>query len=108
MKFRIVAVGHKMPAWIDAGFAEYAQRMPREARVELIEIKPAARAGSGEKITQQWLALEAERINAALPVRVYKVVLDERGKALSTAELARRLERWKQDGIDVAFIIGGA
>ncbi len=36
------------------------------------------------------------------------MVLDERGKSLTTAELARRLERWKQDGIDVAFIIGGA
>jgi 23S rRNA (pseudouridine1915-N3)-methyltransferase len=108
MKFRIVAVGHKMPAWINAGFTEYAQRMPREARVELIEIKPAARAGGGDKSTQQWLAVEAERIRAALPARACKVVLDERGKALATADIARRIERWKQDGVDVAFIIGGA
>ena len=62
MKFRIVAVGHKMPAWINTGYAEYAQRMSREARVELMEVKPAARAGSGEKSTQQGLAIEAERI----------------------------------------------
>ena len=108
MKFRIVAVGHRMPAWINAGFAEYAQRMPRETRVELIEIKPAARAGSGEKSVQQWLAIEAERIRAALPERAHKVVLDERGKSLTTTELARRIERWKQDGDDVAFVIGGA
>ena len=108
MKLRIVAVGHKMPAWINAGYTEYAQRMPRETRVELTEIKPAPRAGSGEKSMQQWLDLEAQRIRAALPARVHKVVLDERGKALTTAELARRLERWKQDGIDIAFIIGGA
>ena len=106
MKLRIVAVGHKMPAWINAGFTEYAQRMPREARVELTEIKSAARAGG--KSTQQWLALEAQRISAALPVRAHKVVLDERGKTLTTAELARRLARWKQDGVDVCFIIGGA
>ena len=106
MKLRIVAVGHKMPAWINAGFTEYAQRMPREARVELTEIKPAARAGG--KSTQQWLTLEAQRVSAALPARAHKVVLDERGKTLTTAELARRLERWKQDGLDVAFIIGGA
>ncbi len=106
MKLRIVAVGHKMPAWINAGYAEYAQRMPREARVELTEIKPAARAGG--KSAQQWLDLEAQRISAALPARARKVVLDERGKSLTTADLARRLERWKQDGLDVAFIIGGA
>lgn len=108
MKLRIVAVGHKMPAWINAGYAEYAQRMPREARVELIEIKPAARTGSGEKSIQQWLAVEADRIRAAVPARTRKVVLDERGKAFATADLARRIERWKQDGVDVAFVIGGA
>ena len=108
MKLRIVAVGHKMPAWINAGYTEYAQRMPREARVDLIEIKPAARGEGGKKSTQQWLDLEAQRINAALPSRVHKVVLDERGKMLSTAEVARQLARWQQDDVDVAFIIGGA
>lgn len=108
MKLRIVAVGHKMPAWINAGYKEYAQRMPHEARIELTEIKPAVRAGTGEKATRQWLELEAQRISAALPTRTHKVVLDERGKSLTTLELARRIERWKQDGDNVAFIIGGA
>jgi len=108
MKFRIVAVGHKMPAWINAGFTEYVQRMPRDARVELIEIKPAARNGSGEKSVQQWRGVEAGRIRAAVPARTCKVVLDERGKASTTADIARRIERWKQDGVDVAFVIGGA
>jgi 23S rRNA (pseudouridine1915-N3)-methyltransferase len=108
MKLRVVAVGHRMPAWINAGFAEYAQRMPREARIELTEIKPATRTGNGDKLIQHWRALEAERIRAALPARTYKVVLDERGKSLTTVELAKRIERWKQDGVDVAFVIGGA
>ena len=108
MKLRIVAVGHKMPAWITAGFTEYAQRMPREVRVELTEIKPAARTGSGPKSVEQWRDLEAQRIGAAVSARAFRVVLDERGKTLTTAELARRLERWKQDGGDVAFVIGGA
>jgi 23S rRNA (pseudouridine1915-N3)-methyltransferase len=54
------------------------------------------------------MALEAERMAAALPARCVRVVLDERGKALSTVDLAKRIERWRQDGGDVAFIIGGA
>jgi 23S rRNA (pseudouridine1915-N3)-methyltransferase len=107
MKFQVVAVGHKMPAWINDGFNEYAQRMPRDARIELVEIKPATR-GAGEKSADKWMAVEAERIAAALPARGVKVVLDERGKALGTSELARRIERWRQDGGDVSFIIGGA
>jgi len=97
-----------MPAWINAGCSEYAQRMPRESRIELIEVKPAARSGTGAKSVQQWLAVEAERIRAALPKRCFKVVLDERGKPATTADIARRIERWKQDGHDVAFVIGGA
>lgn len=97
-----------MPAWINAGCSEYAQRMPRESRIELIEVKPAVRSGTGAKSVQQWLAVEAERIRAALPKRCFKVVLDERGKPATTADIARRIERWKQDGRDVAFVIGGA
>jgi 23S rRNA (pseudouridine1915-N3)-methyltransferase len=108
MKFRIVAVGRKLPAWINAGFNEYAQRMPRESRIELIEVKPATRSGSGGKSVPQWLAVEAKLIRAALPARSFKVVLDERGEPLATADLARRIERWKQDGRDIAFVVGGA
>jgi 23S rRNA (pseudouridine1915-N3)-methyltransferase len=108
MKFRVVAIGHRMPAWIKAGFDEYAQRMPRDARIELIEIKPAARSGAGDKSVQRWLAIEAARVRAAVTGRTCKVVLDERGKALATRDLARRIEHWKHDGDDVALVIGGA
>jgi len=106
MKFRIVAVGRRMPAWISAGFAEYAQRMPRECRIELVEIKPATRTGGGS--IQQWLALEAGRIRAAVPARAYRIVLDERGQQCTTEDFARRIEHWQQDGRDAAFVIGGA
>jgi len=97
-----------MPAWIDAGFNAYAQRMPRGSRIELIEIKPAGRSGAGVGPVVQWLAAEAERIRAALPKRCFKVVLDARGKPATTVEIARRIERWRQEGRDVAFVIGGA
>jgi 23S rRNA (pseudouridine1915-N3)-methyltransferase len=112
MKIFVVAVGHKMPVWINTGFKEYAQRMPREARIELVEIKPATRGKSGsggtDRSAEKWMAIEAERISTALPARCVKVVLDERGKACNTTELARRIESWRQDGGNVAFIIGGA
>ncbi len=97
-----------MPAWVDAGCSEYALRMPRESRVEFMAIKPAARAGTGAASVERWLALEAERIRAALPKRCFKVVLDERGKLSATADIARYVARWQRDGGDVAFVIGGA
>jgi 23S rRNA (pseudouridine1915-N3)-methyltransferase len=54
------------------------------------------------------LAAEGERILAAIPPGSVKVALDERGKAQTTAELARRLADWMQQGRDVAFLIGSA
>src|SRR5688572_22684156 len=108
MRFLIITVGHRMPAWISAGFEEYAQRMPRASRIALKEIKPAIRSGDGEKSVQKWLAAEAARIHAAIPASCFVVVLDERGKPWSTVNFAHAIERWTQESRDVAFVIGGA
>ncbi|MCW1382327.1 23S rRNA (pseudouridine(1915)-N(3))-methyltransferase RlmH [Novosphingobium sp. KCTC 2891] len=44
---------------------------------------------------------------SATPVRT--VALDERGKQLSSAEFARILERWRDDGVrEARFLIGAA
>ncbi len=110
MKLHVVAVGHRMPEWIRAGFEEYARRMPRDARLVLTEIKPEIR-GSGAMGTQaveRMLQAERKRILAALPAGCYKVVLDERGKGFSTRQLADNIARWRDAGRDIAFIIGGA
>jgi 23S rRNA (pseudouridine1915-N3)-methyltransferase len=108
VKFVVVAVGHKLPDWINAGFNEYARRMPRASPIELCEIKPAPRAGSGEKSIQDWLSAEHARVRAALPARAFVAVLDERGESCTTAGLARRIQRWRETGGDVVFVIGGA
>ena len=109
MKFLAVAVGHRMPAWINAGFEEYARRMPRQAQLALIEIKPEVRSGhAGAATVQRMLQAEHKRINAALPADCCRVVLDEHGKSFSTRQFAERLTHWRESGCDVAFIIGGA
>jgi 23S rRNA (pseudouridine1915-N3)-methyltransferase len=105
MKLFILAVGHKMPAWIAEGFNEYAKRMPRESRIELVEIKPEPRTTG--KTTAQIMEAEAARIAAAAPDAL-RIALDERGTALSTRQLADRLRQWLTGGRDIAFVIGGA
>jgi 23S rRNA (pseudouridine1915-N3)-methyltransferase len=105
----IVALGHRMPAWVQAGLEEYGRRMPRDARMTLVELKPEPRAAHPtEGAIQRALEAEYKRIVAALPKGCYKVVLDERGVSLSTRGLAARIETWRQRGGDVAFMIGGA
>lgn len=95
-----------MPAWVDAGFDEYAKRMPREARIALTEIKPEKREGG--RTTEQILAAEAVRIEAALPDGAEVVVLDERGVAVSTKQLADWVTAAMGHGTDATFIIGSA
>lgn len=106
MKLWILAVGHKMPAWVNEGFAEYTKRMPREARIELVEIKPEKRDGG--KTREQVHDAERKRIEAALPADCVRVVLDEHGQNWSTLELSDNMKGWMGGGRDVAFVIGGA
>lgn len=106
MQLLIVAVGHKMPGWIETGFAEYAKRMPPELRIELREIKPETRSSSNNAATV--MQREATRIEAALPRQCRIVALDERGRDLTTVQLAEQLTGWQREGGDVAFVIGGA
>ncbi|MBI5429454.1 MAG: 23S rRNA (pseudouridine(1915)-N(3))-methyltransferase RlmH [Nitrosomonadales bacterium] len=106
MKLMIVSVGHKMPDWITAGFNEYAKRMPREAQIVLMEIKPEPRTTG--KTTAQIMEAEAQRIFSALPQNCLRIALDERGAQPTTKQLSAQLEDWMQGGRDVAFIVGGA
>ena len=105
MKLILVAVGHRMPEWVEAGFGDFARRMPRELPLELIEVKADAR-NSG-KTTGAMMEAEAARIEAVLPARCRRVVLDEHGVDLTSMALAQRLEEWRQGGEDIALIVGG-
>ncbi len=105
MKLFVVAVGHRMPGWVQAGFDEFARRMPRELPLQLIEVKAEPRTSG--KTVQAMMGAEAARIDAVLPPRCRRVILDEHGADLSTLALARRLEAWQGEGQDVALIVGG-
>ena len=105
MKLTIVALGHKMPAWVQTGFEQYTKRMPPEARIELLELKPEDRASKSIDVV---LNSEAVRINAAVPRHAQRLVLDERGQRLTTRALADMLTVWMREGVSPCFIIGSA
>ncbi|HRN06033.1 MAG TPA: 23S rRNA (pseudouridine(1915)-N(3))-methyltransferase RlmH [Ottowia sp.] len=105
MKLLVIAVGQRMPDWAQTAWADYAKRFPPELRLELKAIKTEPR--SGGKTTEQIMAAERQRIEAALPSGTHVVALDERGSALTTAALAAKLSQWQGQGGDVALLIGG-
>ena len=104
MKLVLAAVGQRQPAWADAAYADYAKRFPPELKVELKAVKAEPR---GSRTPAQLMAAEAVRLEAAVPRGARRIVLDERGDRVSTAQLAARLEGWLREGRDVAFLVGG-
>ena len=104
MRLVLASVGQRPPAWAEAGYDDFAKRFPPELRLELKACKAEPRTG---RTAAQAMTAEAQRIEAALPKGVRRVVLDERGDRLGTLQLAARLEAWMGDGRDVALIVGG-
>ncbi|HTH93976.1 MAG TPA: 23S rRNA (pseudouridine(1915)-N(3))-methyltransferase RlmH [Rhodocyclaceae bacterium] len=105
MKLLILAVGTRMPDWVNEAFEDFSKRMPRECPIELREIKAEPRTTG--KTVEAMMAAEAQRIRAALPARCRKIILDERGAEATTKLWAQKLGEWMGGGEDVAFIIGG-
>ena len=106
MKLWLLAVGQRMPRWVDEAYAEYSRRLPPETPLLLREIRAETRSSSTS--AEAVMEREAQRIDAALPPAARLVALDEHGQRFTSADLADELKRWRQEGRDVALLIGGA
>lgn len=106
VRIQVVAIGHRMPGWVESGWHEFARRMPRECALTLVELPPIRRgrgAGSARLVED-----EGKRMLAAIPAGSHVVALEVEGGAWSTPQLSQRLDRWLHGGRDVALLIGGA
>lgn len=106
MQVQLLAIGARLPHWIETGFHEYAARLPRECRLRLREI-PSAKRSKNTKVAPV-LEQEAGRLLAAIPSGSHVIALDINGRAWSTEELAQHLDGWLQSGRNVALLVGGA
>lgn len=105
MQIHIIAIGERVPVWVEAGYLDYARRLPAQCRVRLIEV-PAIRRGRNADIARI-LRDEGERLLAAVPADTRVIALERTGRTRSTDQLAQALEGWLRDGQDVGFMIGG-
>ncbi len=105
MRVLLVAAGTRMPAWVDAGYADYAGRIGPELRLELTEIAVTRRGRNADVARAR--AEEGRRMLAALDPRMFVVALDVGGRELDTAGLADWLQARMRDGRDIALLIGG-
>jgi len=105
MRLHLIAVGQRMPAWVEQGYEEFAKRLPADCALQLTEI-PAGKRGKNADIPRI-LQQEGERMLAAVPKSARVIALEVQGSAWSTEQLAQALDSWRQEGRDVALLVGG-
>ncbi|MBU6189620.1 MAG: 23S rRNA (pseudouridine(1915)-N(3))-methyltransferase RlmH [Betaproteobacteria bacterium] len=105
MRIRVIAVGTKMPAWVDTAASDYSARLPAELALEWREVRAEPRSASGSPAV--WMQREADRIRSAIMPGAWRVVLDERGRDQTTRQFAQRVGAWRDRGAPVALVIGG-
>ncbi|MDR3425028.1 MAG: 23S rRNA (pseudouridine(1915)-N(3))-methyltransferase RlmH [Alphaproteobacteria bacterium] len=101
MKISILAIG-KARGVEAAWGAEYLKRLG--ASVEVHEFAAAKSLPPAE--TQK---AEAQLLLKALPAKSFVVLLDERGRDMSSRDFAAKIAAWQDQGLsDLVFLIGGA
>jgi 23S rRNA (pseudouridine1915-N3)-methyltransferase len=105
MRIHLIAVGTRMPAWINAGYEGYAVRLPRECEMRLVEIPPSKRVKNASVVRLR--REEGKRILAAIPRGAHVIALEVTGRQWNTEQLADRLSAWLAGGRDLALLVGG-
>ena len=102
MNILVAAVGKAKHGAERELFESYAARLPWRVDLKEIEIKKEAAVNVRR-------AREGEALLGAVPEGARIIALDERGKSETSEAFAKRLGRWRDDGVrGVAFLIGGA
>ena len=105
MKIRLIAVGSKMPGWVEEGWHEYARRLPGEMPLELVEIPLTTRSKNAD--TARMIRQEGDAMLAKVQPGERIVTLEVQGRAWSTEQLAQELQRWRLEARNVNLMIGG-
>lgn len=105
MLIRVLAVGTRMPHWVETGVEDYARRLGPEVRLQIDELA-LGRRGSNDS-TLRAVADEGRRMLLAIDADDYVAALDVRGKSLGTEQLTQWLSERLGDGRNVVFLIGG-
>lgn len=105
VNLNLIAVGRRMPDWVEAGVEEYRKRLNQDLKLQVREVAMAQR-GKNPDIDRA-RKQEADALLAAVPDGDLIVALEVTGKRLSTPALAKKLSQWQMDGVSVSLLVGG-
>jgi 23S rRNA (pseudouridine1915-N3)-methyltransferase len=105
VKINIIAIGNKMPAWVEEASLDFIKRMPAEIKINSL-LLPLIKRGKNPDIPRV-VRDESRKILSAIPKGSALVVLDVLGQSVTTMKLSSLLESWLQHGQDISIVIGG-
>jgi 23S rRNA (pseudouridine1915-N3)-methyltransferase len=105
MRIQLIAVGTKMPVWVEQGYQQYARRFGADMALQLTEVAAGKRGKNAD--IKRILQKEGEHTLAAVPKGNRIVTLEVTGAPWTTPQLAQNMEKWQMDGRDVSLLIGG-
>lgn len=105
MVISLIAIGKRMPGWVEQGYHDYAKRFTADFSLKLIEI-PIQKRGNKLDIARA-MRQESDQMLAAIPKNNFAIALDIAGEQWDTHQLAHNLEQWQQHGYHVSLMIGG-
>ncbi|TBU91997.1 23S rRNA (pseudouridine(1915)-N(3))-methyltransferase RlmH [Stutzerimonas kirkiae] len=105
MKLKLIAVGSKMPRWVEEGWQEYARRLPAELSLELVEIGLHTRGKNAD--VARLIRQEGDAMLSKVQPGERIVTLEVMGRPWSTEQLAAELDRWRLEARTVNLMVGG-
>jgi len=105
MKINLIAIGKKMPDWINLGIHHYQKQLPSNYNFTLTSLEAQNRKTNNiDKIK----TLEGNMLLEAAKESTILIAFDELGKQQSSRMFANSINTWQLNGDNVALIIGGA
>ena len=105
MKINLIAVGTRLPDWVNQGFKTYADRLPPDFALTLTEITPQKRLKHMD--LPRLLEEEAKKLLAATPQGSHLIALERSAQEVSTLGLSKQLSQWRDEGQSISLLIGG-
>jgi 23S rRNA (pseudouridine1915-N3)-methyltransferase len=100
MKIRILSLTKSREVRLAPLEEEYRKRISKYYSVDFLEMK-RERLSDERALKKDW-----ERIKKKAGSEIL-ILLDEKGRMFSSAQLASQLNRWENSGKDLCFVIGG-
>jgi 23S rRNA (pseudouridine1915-N3)-methyltransferase len=105
VKIHLLAIGSRMPQWVEQGYSDYAGRLNTNVKLVLKALPAEKRTKKSDisKICEK----ESQKLLQAIPSNTIVIALEVTGQQWSTEKLAKNMENWMMSGRDVSLLVGG-